>query len=121
MYQLLSHLQSIAFDGVFVDPITSRVYHVERRNEEMRRYVIVDTATNKDIIPSPYNTRTGVHEHWCAAAIAYDGTVYFSNFGDNRVYSVREGSSPEPITPGKYQQVEGSASHCLQPSNNFLR
>ncbi|KAF8840457.1 alpha/beta-hydrolase [Paxillus ammoniavirescens] len=90
---------SIAFDSVFVDPITSRVYHVEKRSEEMGRYVIVDTATNKDVIPSPYNARTGVQEYGGAAAIAYDGTVYFSNYRDNRVYSVSEGSSPEPITP----------------------
>ncbi|KAH7886673.1 Alpha/Beta hydrolase protein [Phlebopus sp. FC_14] len=90
---------NIVFDDVFVDPVTSVVYHIERRAEEGGRYVIINTKTNEDLIPSPYSARTGVEEYGGAAAIAYDGIVYFSHFADNKVYAVKGDNSPEPVTP----------------------
>ena len=64
--------------------------------------MIVDTVAGKDVIPSPYSARTSVQEYGGAAAIAYGGTVYFSNFTDNRVYSIKATTqTPEPVTPGK--------------------
>ncbi|KAF9221091.1 alpha/beta-hydrolase [Gyrodon lividus] len=88
---------NIVFDDVIVDPITSIIYHIEERPDDGGRCVIVNTATNKDVIPSPYNARSAVQEYGGAAAIAYNGVLYFSNYADNRVYSVEEGEGTEPI------------------------
>ncbi|EJD00642.1 alpha/beta-hydrolase [Fomitiporia mediterranea MF3/22] len=83
----------ISYDDVLVDPIPSRVhpdangiYHIERRPSEAGRNVIVETTTKKDIFGKGWNSRTGVQEYGGASAIVYGGVVYFSNFGDGRVY-----------------------------------
>ncbi|OBZ76925.1 Dipeptidyl peptidase family member 6 [Grifola frondosa] len=86
-------------DELFVDPITSTIYHIEGRPSEGGRSVIVNTEAGRDVVGKEWNTRTRVHEYGGAPAVAYDGTIYFSNFGDNRVYKVKEGGQPEPITP----------------------
>lgn len=95
-------LQSISFSDVFVDPTNDKIYHIEARPEDNARNVIVDTISGQDVIPSPYNARTSVQEYGGAAAIAYNGTLYFSNISDNRVYSIKAAISqtPEPVTPG---------------------
>ncbi|KII84782.1 hypothetical protein PLICRDRAFT_45589 [Plicaturopsis crispa FD-325 SS-3] len=88
---------AIGFDAVVVDRVTSTVYHVERR--PTGRNAIVNTKTNIDVVAGDWNVRTGVQEYGGGAAIASDGIIYFSNFPDGRVYKVKEGSTPEPITP----------------------
>ncbi|CCM05277.1 uncharacterized protein FIBRA_07489 [Fibroporia radiculosa] len=90
---------NIVFDDVIVDPVTSVIYHNEQRPDDGGRCALVNTATNKDVIPSPYSARSAVQEYGGAAAIAYGGTLYFSNFVDNRVYAVREGGTPVAVTP----------------------
>ncbi|KAH9947245.1 Alpha/Beta hydrolase protein [Amylocystis lapponica] len=86
-------------DEVFVDPITSVIYHIERRPSEGGRNVIVKTEEGTDVVGKEWNTRTGVQEYGGAPAIAYNGTIYFSNFADSRVYATRDGGQPEAITP----------------------
>lgn len=95
------HWQSLSFSDIFVDPTNNKVYHIEARPEDNARYVVVDTIARQDVIPSPYSARTGVQEYGGAAAIAYEGIIYFSNFADNRVYAVKATTqTPEPVTPG---------------------
>jgi hypothetical protein len=89
--------------SVHVDPITSRVYHIEARPSEKGRCVLVDTTTQKDLVEKDKNVRTGVHEYGGAAAIIRDGKAYYSNILNHRVYRVDldgDGKS-EPITPGE--------------------
>ncbi len=52
-----------------------------------------------DITPSGFNARTRVHEYGRAAYTVHKGTVYFSNFKDQRLYRQTPGSEPQPITP----------------------
>lgn len=93
--------QSTSFADLFVDPTNNKIYHTELRPEDNARNVIVDTLAGHDVIPSPYSARTGVQEYGGAAAVAYGGTVYFSNSPDNRVYSINTTTkTPEPVTPG---------------------
>lgn len=101
-------LQTITFSDLFVDPTDNKVYHIEVRPEDNARYVIVDTLAARDVIPSPFSAHTGVHEYGGAAAIAYAGILYFSDAGDNRVYSVKatEERLPEPVTPGNPDQSD---------------
>jgi hypothetical protein len=54
-----------------------------------------------------------VEEYGGGAAIAYGGVVYFSNFGDTRVYSIDaasdKGGEPVAVTPGVFSSSATSA------------
>ncbi|KAI0925300.1 hypothetical protein AcV7_005576 [Taiwanofungus camphoratus] len=103
-------------EEVFVDPITSTVYHIEARPSEGGRSVIVKTEEGSDVVGKEWNTRTGVQEYGGAPAIAYNGVVYFSNYVDSRVYMVRSGGQPEPITPAnENHRFAKFAIHPKQP------
>ena len=88
-------LGQIALDG-------GDVYWVEIRPMEAGRHVVVrrtqDGATS-DVTPTPFNIRTRVHEYGGGAYTVYGGTVYFTNFVDQRVYRQPIGQKPIPITP----------------------
>lgn len=87
-------LQSAILDG-------ADVYWLEGRPQEEGRNVVVrltgDGATG-DAIPEPFNARTRVHEYGGGDFLVHDGTIFFANFGDQRLYSVARGESPEPLT-----------------------
>ncbi len=78
------------------------VYWVESRPNESGRSVIVrrtpDGAT-ADVNPAPFNARTRVHEYGGGAYTVVDGTVFFSNDADQRLYRQDPGGEPRPITP----------------------
>ena len=81
----------------------SDVYWVEMRPTEGGRYVIVRrTPDGKtlDVTPPPFNARTRVHEYGGGAFVVADGTVYFANYDDQRLYRQEPGARPTPITPG---------------------
>src|SRR5215212_182785 len=65
------------------------VYWIEMRPSEAGRSVIVRrTPDGKtiDVTPQPLNARTRVHEYGGGDYLVEDGTVYFSNFADQRLY-----------------------------------
>jgi len=77
------------------------VYWVEGRASEGGRYVIVKRAATgalTDVTPPSFNVRTRVHEYGGAAYTVDRGTIYFSNFTDQRIYRQAPGQAPEPIT-----------------------
>ena len=51
-----------------------------------------------ELTPAPFNVRSRVHEYGGGACLVADGTVYFSNFADNRLYLVAEGQGPVAVT-----------------------
>jgi dipeptidyl aminopeptidase/acylaminoacyl peptidase len=74
---------SIVLDG-------TDIYWLESRPQEAGRNVIVRrTAAGEltDITPPEYNVRSRVHEYGGAAYTVVDGRVYFSNHGDNCLYT----------------------------------
>ena len=78
------------------------VYWIEMRPTEGGRCVIVRRTSDGrtlDVTPSPFNARTRVHEYGGGAFAVADGTVYFSNFADQRLYRQDRGAQPRPITP----------------------
>ena len=88
-------LGQIALDG-------EDVYWVEVRPTEGGRYVIVRRTPDgrtTDVTPPPFNARTRVHEYGGGAFAVADGTVYFSDFADQRLYRQDPGAEPRPITP----------------------
>lgn len=78
------------------------VYWIEMRPSEAGRYVIVrhtPDGQTTDVTPKPFNARTRVHEYGGGDYVVKDGTVYFSNFDDQRLYKQTLNSPPEPLTP----------------------
>src|SRR5260370_34536545 len=52
------------------------------------------------MIPKPYNARTRVHEYGGGSWTVREGTIYFSNFADGRLYrQAPDGSAPQPLSP----------------------
>ena len=79
------------------------VYWLEVRPSEAGRSVIVRRGGDgrvRDVNPQPTGARTRVHEYGGGDFAVSGGTVYFSNFADQRLYRVRaEGGEPRAITP----------------------
>ena len=78
------------------------LYWSESRPAEAGRQVIVRWQPGRDpvdILPAPFSARTTVHEYGGGAFCVAGGTVFFSNFDDQRLY--RLDADPRPITePG---------------------
>ncbi|MBD1882227.1 S9 family peptidase [Coleofasciculus sp. FACHB-T130] len=94
----------IAFDG-------EDVYWIEGRPAEAGRSVIVRrTPEGKtiDVTPPPFNVRTRVNEYGGGAFCVADGTIYFSNFADQRLYRQTPGAESQPLTPeGSFCYADG--------------
>ncbi|MDY7007088.1 MAG: S9 family peptidase [Cyanobacteriota bacterium] len=88
-------LSSLAIDG-------EDVYWIEGRPSEGGRNVIVRNTPDgqtTDFTPLPFNVRTRVHEYGGGAFLVTDGTIYFSNFADQRLYRQTPDAVPQPLTP----------------------
>jgi dipeptidyl aminopeptidase/acylaminoacyl peptidase len=78
------------------------IYWIEMRPAEGGRHVIVRRSSDgkiTDVTPPAFNARTRVHEYGGGTFAVGDGTVYFSNFGDQRLYRQVPGAEPQPISP----------------------
>jgi dipeptidyl aminopeptidase/acylaminoacyl peptidase len=87
-------LGEIALDG-------EDTYWIESRPSEGGRSVIVRRTSDgavTDVTPPGFNARTTVHEYGGGAYFVAAGTVYFSNFADQRLYRQAPGEAPHPIT-----------------------
>jgi dipeptidyl aminopeptidase/acylaminoacyl peptidase len=88
-------LEQVRIDG-------QDIYWVERRSREGGRKVIVRRSIDgrvTDMTPVGFNARTRVHEYGGGDYAAYNGTIVFSNFMDQRLYVQRSGSEPSALTP----------------------
>ena len=87
-------LGEIALDG-------EDVYWIESRPSESGRSVIVRRTPDgavTDVTPPGFNARSTVHEYGGGAYFVDAGTVYFSNFTDQRLYRQGPGEPPRPLT-----------------------
>jgi len=86
-----------------VNLVAGEIYWRELRPEEQGRFTIMKRGTDGRIVeltPYPFNARTTVHEYGGGSFIAADDTVYFSNFSDQCIYRLDQGSNhPRPVTP----------------------
>jgi dipeptidyl aminopeptidase/acylaminoacyl peptidase len=81
------------------------VWWSESRPDEGGRSVVVrrgPDGTTTDVLPAPWNARTRVHEYGGGAWTVSAGTLWFTEFSDQRLYRLDPGSdtpvavSPEP-------------------------
>ena len=77
------------------------VYWTEGRPAEGGRQVIVrwnEKDGASDVTPAPFNARTMAHEYGGGWYAVRDGTVWFVNLADGRIYVQERGSEPRPLT-----------------------
>jgi dipeptidyl aminopeptidase/acylaminoacyl peptidase len=79
------------------------IYWLEGRPQEQGRFVVVRRGPDGaavDVTSKLFNVRTRVHEYGGGAWTVADGTLYFSNFADGRLYrQALDVPVPEPLTP----------------------
>jgi dipeptidyl aminopeptidase/acylaminoacyl peptidase len=111
----------VSLDEVRVDGQT--VYWVEGRPLEGGRQAVCREAGGgvEDVIPPGRNARTRVHEYGGGSYLAHRGIVYFSDFGDQRLYRKDPGSDPRPITPEPATRAaDRYADACPTPDGRLL-
>ncbi|TMD96361.1 MAG: S9 family peptidase [Chloroflexi bacterium] len=87
--------QMVRWDG-------SDLYWSELRPYEGGRIVVCKRAADGstgDVTPQGFNARSRVHEYGGGHYVVKNGTVYFTNFEDQRLYRQDPGGAPRPITP----------------------
>ena len=119
----------IVSDGVSLSSPTivgDDIYWAEMRPTEGGRTVIVQRTNDgktHDLLPAPYNARTRVHEYGGGAWMVAEETLYFSNFADQRLYSLpcnqANGGVPTPLTaepepPMAYRYADGILDQVRQ-------
>ncbi len=91
-----ARLGEVAVDG-------GDVWWSESRPGEGGRSALVRRSadgTVADVLPSPWNARTRVHEYGGGAWAVAGGTVWFTHFPDQRLYRLDPGAGgPVPVTP----------------------
>ena len=91
---------AVKLGGVTVED--GDVYWVEGRPDEGGRNVVVRRSPDgriDDVTPAGTNVRTRVHEYGGAAYAVSDGVVYYTEFGDQRLYRLTPGGAAAPLTP----------------------
>jgi dipeptidyl aminopeptidase/acylaminoacyl peptidase len=58
------------------------------------------------VTPDDANVRTRVHEYGGAPFVVDGDTVYYSQYADQRLYALRRGGDPTPVTPPKYRYAD---------------
>jgi dipeptidyl aminopeptidase/acylaminoacyl peptidase len=76
------------------------VYWLEGRASEAGRTTLLRRRGGevREMTPAPFNVRTRVHEYGGGAYLAAGGTVWFSNFADNRIYRIDGDGAPVAMT-----------------------
>jgi len=91
---------SIRFGQLMIDG--ADIYWSEGRPAEGGRNVILRQAadgTITELTPPDFNVRTLVHDYGGGAFLVHAGTLYFTNFTDQRIYRQVGTATPEAITP----------------------
>jgi dipeptidyl aminopeptidase/acylaminoacyl peptidase len=100
---------TVGLGGLAAD--RDNIYWLEGRPSEGGRSVIVRLTSDgktEDVTPPEFNVRTRVHEYGGGAYCLHQGTLYFSNFTDQRLYRQPLNAVPSPLTPeGAFRYADG--------------
>ena len=58
------------------------------------------------VTPDSANVRSRVHEYGGASFVVVGDTVYYSQLSDQRLYALRSGGTPAPLTPPNYRYAD---------------
>jgi dipeptidyl aminopeptidase/acylaminoacyl peptidase len=92
--------QGLRLAAPFVDG--DDIYWLEARPAEGGRNVVVRSAADgvlQEMTPAAFNVRTRVHEYGGGSYVVHRGSVFFSNFADQRLYRVDRPVPGGPLTP----------------------
>jgi dipeptidyl aminopeptidase/acylaminoacyl peptidase len=89
---------------VQVDPSTGAIWWSESRPEQGGRIALMrrtPDGTTSEIIPSDMSARTRVHEYGGRPWWVHDGSVWFTNWDDQRIWRLDpdRAAAPHPVTP----------------------
>jgi len=91
-------------------------FWLESRPAEEGRSVVVRQGPDGapvDVTPEGFSARTTVHEYGGGSYLVHRGTVWFSNFSDQRLYRQDGWGPPAPVTPetgGRHRYADGRAT-----------
>jgi acetyl esterase/lipase len=77
-------------------------YWLESRPQQGGRNTVMrwrEGEEPQELLAEPYNVRTRVQEYGGGSLLVADGTLWFSNFQDQRLYRFRAGETPVAVTP----------------------
>ena len=74
----------------------------------------------KQATPDDANVRTRVHEYGGAPFVVDGDTVYYSQYSDQRLYALKEGGKPAPVTPPQYRYADCVALSGAKKSSAAL-
>ncbi|MBS0288921.1 MAG: prolyl oligopeptidase family serine peptidase [Proteobacteria bacterium] len=99
----LASSANVTLQDVVLD--NGAVYWSEVRPQEKGRYVILkyQNGTVSEILPADFSARTRVHEYGGAAFTVYQGTIYFTNDADQRLYRLETNQAPIALTQPGYR------------------
>ena len=98
-------LGALQFDGDYL-------YWLESRPEEGGRNTIMrwtHAGEPEELLAAPWNARTRVQEYGGGSLLVADGTIWFANLQDQRLYRMEPGKTPEAITPEAELRFAGCA------------
>jgi dipeptidyl aminopeptidase/acylaminoacyl peptidase len=78
------------------------VWWSESRPGEGGRTAVLRRAADgavTEVLPAPWNARTGVHEYGGGAWWVRDGVLWFADWATQRLHRLAPGGTPEPLTP----------------------
>ena len=107
--------EALAAGGINFSDLRSangRLYWVENvpaRGGEVALFSFGDGVTTQ-ITPNGANVRTRVHEYGGAPFIVVGDTIYYSQLSDQRLYELKPGATPTPVTPPNYRYAD-----CIAP------
>jgi dipeptidyl aminopeptidase/acylaminoacyl peptidase len=103
-----------------------RIFWVESRPSEGGRQALVSVALDSgipsEVLPEGFSTRTQVHEYGGRCYAVHDQKLVFSNWADQRLWTVDVGSgAPVPLTPepGRPRSVR-FADPVFHPSGEWI-
>jgi dipeptidyl aminopeptidase/acylaminoacyl peptidase len=100
------------------------VYWVAQQPEEDGRYAIFKLQPDGSVMimtPPGFSTRSRVHEYGGGVYCVCEGTIFFTNNADQRIYRHEPGTLPVPITPAfPVDRAHRYADGVLSPDGKWM-
>ena len=109
-----------SLSGAWLDE--GSAWFLEGRPSEGGRVVLLQARRGEepvDVTPAGFNVRTTAHEYGGGAFCIHGGTVFFSNFEDQRLYRQEHGEAPVAITPAVEEKRHRFADGCVTADGAF--